>query len=237
MRWIRWILALIIMYGLIWIESIHASFLWIWLSGQLFLFLLNLSSDQALSISWLLKFVVKLLSSNNFWFFSEKKLFLNFICSDFVHGYKEWESLSLRQKHHLFRSKFSITRWKRALDEMCLKHKELVKLLLLCSALRTKYMTDYLYFVLKDKKAVKDIKIHLNNGHSMFCLPWCVWCGAVVWKWFPFPWWAEPCGYSVYEHMMNYSMGNNKCFLPAHIGFLSCICYFTNSLPYAATKS
>lgn len=81
---------------------------------------------------------------------------------------------SLRQVHCLFsiysfqRSKFSIILCKKALDETCLKHKELVKLLLLCSVIRTKSMTDYLYFVLKDKKSVKDIKIHLNNSHSAF---------------------------------------------------------------------
>lgn len=150
---------------------------------------------------------------------------------------------SLRQIHRLFRiysfqkSKLSIILCKRALGEMCLKHKELVKLLLLCSVIRTKGMTDYLYFVLKDKNSVKDIEIHLNNRHLWFCLLWCVLYGPAVWKWFPFPWWAEPCGYSVYEHMMNYSMGNNKCFLPAHSGFLTCICYFINSLPYAATES
>lgn len=78
---------------------------------------------------------------------------------------------SLRQVHRLFRiysfqkSKLSIILCKRALGEMCLKHKELVKLLLLCSVIRTKGMTDYLYFVLKDKNSVKDIEIHLNNRH------------------------------------------------------------------------
>lgn len=50
--------------------------------------------------------------------------------------------------------------------------RELVKLLFMCNVIRTKGMTDYLFFVLKDEKSLglKDIRLHLNNGHCRFCL-------------------------------------------------------------------